>query len=390
MKRWHWALVLSAATMGCSEPPAAPTIDAPPMEVTPDGLRRTGYRPSVARRIDSFARLLASALASPGARASVHEALRLSPLTEHKVLLAEFLASPEGQPVVAALATAASLSETEVRDLAASLPAIDLYVPVRTHRQTWRADEAVGVVALVDEVSPLVAHRSAGPPLAIDRRAREPQVTLAVLLLGPHEAAVDRADAFMVFARSTSVIEDIRETGIARQECWEECGGSGGGGGGGGSPPPPNNLRLAQITTSGVCDNGNCSEGNEFEVRGRDNNGTEYPRLRCADVPSTGTYLVYPGHCDAGGVVHTSSPSEVPYVDVWADETDGWNGDDQFRTPGPAGAPSTYRITNNAQGFAFADLWHWDGGHWGCGDFYSGSAVLPACDVQVRLKLVWP
>ena len=389
MKRVHWALVLCAATIGCSEQPAAPTDDAPPMAVSPEGLRVTGYKPSVARRVDSFARLLAAAMASPAARASVHEALRLSPLTEHKVLLTEFLASPEGQPVLAALAAAGSMSKTDVHAFASSLPAMDLYVPVRAHRQTWRADEAIGVVALVDEVSPLFAYTSSGQPMAIDRRARVPQVPVAVLLLGPHETAVQRADVSMVLARDASVIEDPHEISIANQECWEDCGGGGGGGGGGG-PPPPNDLRLAEIATNGVCDNGNCSEGNEFETHGRDNYGTEYTRLRCADVPSTGTYIVQPGHCDAGGVVHTSSPDEVSFIDVWADETDGWNGDDQFRTPGPAGAPSAVRITDNVSGLQYAPLWHWDGGQWGCGQYYSGSAYLPACDVQVVLKLVWP
>ena len=396
MKRLHWALILCAATIGCSEQPAGPT-DAPPMEVSPAGLRTIGYRPSVARRVDAFAQLFAAAMGYAPARAAVHQALRLSPLTEHKLVLSDFLTSPEARPVVSALAAAGSMSENEVGIMVSALPPIDLYVPVRLHRLTWEADQAVGVVPLVDELSPLFAYTSSGQSVAVNRHAQVPQIPMALLMLGPHERATARADIGMAFVRSTSVIEDSREFEIAHQECWEECGGGseGGGGdtgGGGGSPPPSSDLKLAEIRTTGVYDNGNDWETNEFEIHSVDSYGTGFPRLRCDGVPHDGTYVVQPGNCDPGGLVHSSSPDEVAWIDVWADEEDGWDGNDQFRAPSPtSGLPMAVRIANNYQRIAYAGLWHWDGGVWGCGYIHTDAAGnQPACPAEVILKLVWP
>ena len=387
MKHLRWAFVLCLATISCSDPPAAPS-DAAPLAVTPTGLRIVGYRPSVARRVAAFTRRFAAAMASDAARAAVHEALRTSPLTEHKVLLSDFLASEEGGVVVRAMAAAGSIPEAEVRALANSLPAIDLYAPAREHRLSWHANEAVAVIPLVDEVSRLFAYTSSGEVVAIDRHSRPSTMSLPMLMLGPHETSFARPDVGMLVASrgSLSVIEDVHEGEIARMQCYEDCGG-----GGGGSPPPPNNLRLAQITTNGVCDNNFCWEGNEFEIHGRDSYNTEFQRLRCVDVPSSGTYVVQPGHCDEGGIVHSSSPQEVSWIDVWADETDAWpNGDDQFRAFSQQGLPVLVRITDNAQGQTDAGLWHWDGGSWGCGQVATALGYVPACNAEVVLRLAWP
>jgi hypothetical protein len=146
-------------------------------------------------------------------------------------------------------------------------------------------------------------------------------------MLGPAELKLIRADAGISVASSTVIEPDpVNLGGPMFMMCYEECGG----GGGGWTPPPNPDLRIVTIATSGIVDNNNPFESNEFEFRATASNGaTQSPVVRCTGIPSTG-FSYAAAYC-ASTLVHSLAPTEVGYVDVDVVETDGWpNPDDQF------------------------------------------------------------
>lgn len=256
---------------------------------------------------------------------------------EHKVVLSEFLETEQGRYLVAVSAERSAQTVRAIQQLAALLPPIDLYVPHVEHRRSWVPSQPIAVTALVDETSPLFGRLADGSLMSIDRRSTAP-TEIAILLLGPAEAKVERR------ATKSDTCFAQQFPGIAASD----CGGGGGGGGGGGD-----NVYLHgdYIGTYDICDNGFCSETNEFELRAQDSNGTWHsPVLRCTEVPSTGTINIatHP-YCNTDRV-HNSSPIEVSYIDVAVIETDGWpNPDDQFLDYITYNcAPVTPRVTHNS------------------------------------------
>jgi hypothetical protein len=283
------------------------------------------------QNIDRVAQLLAEGLGDGNARAALHAALRESPWTEHKVILSEFLDSPRGRRVVESAATRSGTTAATIDQLVASLPPVDLYVPARQHRRSWRASDQIAVVALVDLNSPLTAFLPGHAHLDVNRWSAAVPAT-PLLMLGPAELKLIRADAGIAVASSTVIESDgAAVQGPAFMMCLD-CGGGGGGGGGWTPPPPPNpDLRIVTIATSNIVDNNNPFESNEFEFRATASNGaTQSPVVRCTGIPSTGVVnALY--YCTTT-VVHNLAPTEVGYVDVDVVETDGWlQGDDRFR-----------------------------------------------------------
>ena len=374
---WSIAVVLAgcAETSPLSQSPTSPSVEAPAVAIR-------GYAPAVAGNADEMARLLASGLQDPAARFALLTALQQSPLAEHKVILAEFLQTAEGRGVLDAIARLEGVAPGAVVALAAQLPTIDLYVPYVEHRRTWRASQPIAVLALVDETSDLVAWGPAARRIVVNRRAAAPGTPMAVLVLGPHKAQLDRA------AVPTATHADVIEpNGVTIQaKCTEEtCDG-----GGGGNPPPSNRLWLDVFTTFGVCDN-LCWESNEFEFKGFNSYGVENtPRVRCEGVGSSQTIdpQTFAG-CAGWSIVHETSPSEVAWIDVYVQETDGWlNGDDQFREAGFSNFPTAPRVVENGNGFRSAHMWHANGPNWECTNL--SDEGYPLCQVQVTMTLRWP
>lgn len=286
------------------------------------------YTAEQVRSLDRLARALGEGLAEPAARAALHASLRASPLSEHKVVLLDFLGTAQGRVLLAAAAGRSDQTAEELRSLATTLPPVDLYVPHISHRQRWQIQDRIAVAVLVDEFSPLFGYVAGRDSLFIDRLSTTPN-PVAVLLLGPNEYKHARPGAGSSLGDHRFIEEDPREaTPPARMQCLEDCGG---GGGGGGTPPPNPDLLLNSIVTYGICDNGFCWEGNEFEFRAWDSNGAFQFNVRCTGVPSSGTFYAL-GNCPSIRV-HSSAPTEVAYIDVEVRETDGGifgNPDDFF------------------------------------------------------------
>lgn len=100
-------------------------------------------------------------------------------------------------------------------------------------------------------------------------------------------------------------------------------------GGGGGGPTGYRSLHLGAFEVIGVCDNGNCSEGNEFvfQTTSFSNVGSN---LGSQDVSISGI----PGNFFSLGMGNTllnSIPIATSRTNVYVKETDGWpNNDDSF------------------------------------------------------------
>jgi hypothetical protein len=160
----HAAFVAALVALGaCADRPAplAPHADA----AAPAAAAST--EPSTEQlRHERLARRFALALANPGFRAQVFQALQQSKIREGKIHLQRFL--HEGNGRLHQLAELASDSDTAVAaDLDGSLP-IELYLPVPAHRQGWHGDANVLVATAEADHDVPVAFDTRGGRLLLD------------------------------------------------------------------------------------------------------------------------------------------------------------------------------------------------------------------------------
>jgi hypothetical protein len=90
---------------------------------------------------------LAVAVEDEGVRAELRDALRDSPYNEHKLSLHEFLHGRAGASTYDAMSAVVNGGLDGLEGLLSSVPPMDLYLPIRTHRVDWRPEMplAVGV-----------------------------------------------------------------------------------------------------------------------------------------------------------------------------------------------------------------------------------------------------
>lgn len=298
---------------------------------------------SVEAQVGWVARAFAMGMAEPAVRLSVRDAMRASRLTEHKLPLQTYAASADAEPLIQATAAVLGTDAAALRARIARLPELDFYVPARQHRLDWQGtDDFVIAVGLGGQAA-RGAYASDGSLRSIDLSGALP--ANAVLMLQSAETKSSRLAPQA--ARWGRTIQDPDDGtlsgtvtlgdksgvsltvglaewtqgrgGINRQECYEECGG-----GGGGVPPPPSTY-LERLTTTDVCDNGNCFEGNEFEFRGMTPNGT------------TGTVRIEGIERYESRFLHIPIVSALPPMwvggeggSIAARETDGWPNPDDY------------------------------------------------------------
>lgn len=148
--------------------------------------------PSAARSdLQVVARSFALAMQNDGARLAVRDALRDSPWNEHKLELREFLATDGGRTVLTAAGAAIGESPATLLARAQRLPAMELYVPSREQRLSWRGSGEVAVAATLDGDAPRVDGFDASGRALTDALAYPAD---AVLLLAPAEFRTPRVD----------------------------------------------------------------------------------------------------------------------------------------------------------------------------------------------------
>lgn len=164
-------LLLAAA---CDAPTSAPDLPA---------------RQPAMDELDRVARSLAVGLKDDAARTALRDALRDSPWNEHKLVFQELLASEGGAAVAAAAARAGGESVQAFRARVAGLPQLDLYVPSRDQRLSWRGTPDVAVAATLD------LEESKVPGFTAEGRRIQDALSIpggAVFLLAPAELRTKR------------------------------------------------------------------------------------------------------------------------------------------------------------------------------------------------------
>lgn len=257
--------------------------------------------------LDQVARAFALGMSHRDVRAAVRDAMRASPLTEHKLSLQAFANSRAGERLIGAAAPPAGLASSDLRARIAALPDIDFYVPARQQRLTWTGTTDYVIATSLHGRAPTYGYDANGGRIAIDlstgdvrgiviimlqaaepkspRIGQQPDLpgsTIQEFLDGELSGSWTVADA--KGGTRTYFLADLDAaalTAIGLAQCYENCGG---GGGGGGNPPPA--TYLERIATQGICDNSNCSEGNEFEFRAMTPGGTTNA-IRIEGVGST-------------------------------------------------------------------------------------------------------
>lgn len=137
-------------------------------------------------RIDAV-RALARALADEQVRTDLRDAMRASPLTEHKLIFQHYLATPAGVYWIENAAKRVGVSPGAIRSAFAQLPEMDLYLPYRDHRLTWRATADVALALVMDaDAQVYQAFHTDGSVSTYDVKDGAPE--RAILVIHPAEA----------------------------------------------------------------------------------------------------------------------------------------------------------------------------------------------------------
>jgi hypothetical protein len=299
-----------------------------------------------ARLADQLAGHIAKTLRSADMRALVRDAMRRSPVTEHKLVLQDFALTAEGKRFVSRVGDVAQVGAAQVNAWIKSLPRLDFYMPAREHRLAWRGGADAAVVAHLSATPPQKAHAVSGGSIGIRLSATTPSTTALFMLQReefknkrirpqrdvPGSAIQDPDDGELGityietdrFGRATvTEVADVTSAGRgggvgANQECNPDNGSCGGGGGGGGTGVV--RTYLKRIDTFQVCDNADCSQGNEFEFYARASTGLT-KTTRITGIRSTAQTL-------RNDELMGNNPIGVGTITIATKETDAPFGDD--------------------------------------------------------------
>jgi hypothetical protein len=311
----------------------------------------------------------------PELRAAVRDAMRASPVTEHKLVFQEFALTNTGRRLLTEGATRMGLSIDAIDELIAQLPLLDFYVPSEAQRRNWTAgDEKIrvgvapnhrgngfesfdmegegadGVPALTrTDGATFLLQRAQRKSRRVNPQASVPGTTIqdandgqlsgsfVEYLSDGSTKTTELADYYAGRVRQPSpsyfgcVVNPTNlmvPNAIAKTVLPPDSGG-----GGGGSLGPHDTTFLHDLVVISVCDVGSCDFGhNEFEWHTyySSNNGSTWTNrvdLRIEGVPANDERMV-----DAPALFNKIRYSwEKITTDVV--ETDSW-GDDHF-TPSP-------------------------------------------------------
>lgn len=218
--QYFWPALAALALMACSDQ-AGPPADVP--TASPE---TSGDIPAMARdgqaRLERLARRTARALRRPDLRAEVAAAVRQSSFPEGKVHFLRYLQADGGRRL-RVVAAESGEAAGDVEADAARAGVLEVYFPVREHRERWTGDENVLVATAARDGDAPVAFDLAGRRQVLDP-ARPPDTP--VLAVVPAELDFDAP------------------RDVSRATCNDDgCGG----GGGTTSPPPPPGLYMSRI-----------------------------------------------------------------------------------------------------------------------------------------------
>jgi hypothetical protein len=165
------ALLVSAAA--CQEPATSPSHSAAPgaLDVAASASTRPPESADRQRQdvlATELARGIANALAEPALRNTVMHAMQSARFAEHKLSLRSFLASPKGARLASAVDGKLAQPGMRLTELLDSLPAVEVYLPVREHRAKWRGGKELIVASGLHEGEAPHGFALDGTPVTLD------------------------------------------------------------------------------------------------------------------------------------------------------------------------------------------------------------------------------
>lgn len=371
--RWIAAWALMATTIACAD--GAPTGARAPASAEERQAHATASAATLARG-------LALAMRRETTRAAVLAAMRASPYTRHALSLQQFAQTREGTLALREGSRALGLRDRDLANLVRDAAPLELSVPARADRMTWRGTSNLAVSARVargSDRSPAYTvdgamltdpDRPGASYVAIDVRPAgiwilrvTPQANrpgpviqdvedgeIGVALV-EHRAFGDSTVTQLSPRIRISRVDGTSSRGTKRgggapgmlvvslDGCVEEfqlCDGSGGG-----SPPTvnPDTLFLGRIATIQVCDFTDCGASNElrFETKVRSaSNGAVIGSAHTLAIDGWGSseegYVDLPLHFAKPTATSVGAGASGTYAQVHVYEDDGDWGRDEFGT----------------------------------------------------------
>jgi hypothetical protein len=292
-------VLLAAGAAGCgdradpglTEPGAAMQAPELPTARAPADAAGGPAGPASRAAQERLARRLALALAEPGFRAYVKDALDRSPVREHKLHLQHFLGRSGGR-ARAALAKGAGEGESSVDTDARSTIALEVYLPVAAHRASWGGGEDILVATARDDGEVPAAYDTRGRRRLLDARTPPAVPVLAVV----------------------PVETDFSADSIGMMLPEDGGGGGGGGGGGSGTPTPTPPTGLYMTSAHFVQDfEGWLKGGPEYEIHilGQSGTSDSLTSYQCAGEHAGGFYAFDQNNLDWTGNVLLFTQSQL-------------------------------------------------------------------------------
>ena len=171
-----------------------------------------GTPPSAGIRNSSdVARSIAVALMDSEVRHSLLQSFRASPYGSHKLFLQDFVGTADGELLAQSAASALGMSRAAWIGRVSSLPRLEISVPRRSDRMTWRATDNLALADLTDRVLPSHLFRGAGTmDTATARRAN-------IVVIVIRRAGFDAFRTSPQPARPGDVIQDADDGDIGVQ-----------------------------------------------------------------------------------------------------------------------------------------------------------------------------
>lgn len=209
---YHLVAALTVALSACGDQALTPTATASGSAAQSAPSRATPSEAAPDRAAQELAKAIAQALSKPGARTHLRDAMRSSRFTDHKLSLRDYVGSVAGQSLLAEAAIASHAPIEELASIVAGLPAMDLYIPFRDHRVTWRSTSDIAVAVTFDLDAPTIeAYLTDGTR----RTLRLVDGTPAMPLLIFHPAEPKGLIAANEPASDGQTVQDSRESGFA-------------------------------------------------------------------------------------------------------------------------------------------------------------------------------
>jgi hypothetical protein len=245
-------LCAAALTTACSDTQSAPTALDPSMNVAASGTA------TEQKALDQIARAVALALQDQGLRQRIKNDMRASAYDEHKLDLRSYLHGQSGGILLAKMAKETGRSRDELLALVGSVRPLEMYFPVRAHRESWTGGSDLQVLGhLTASGDPTAAFALSGASVPVPGKVAPEMPTLAIVQRETDfSAPLDMSKVRNVRDKGGQSIGtyaeycEVEQIGVQSVEDDQSISCGGGYTGGGGYTPPPTSPTPARYRSS--------------------------------------------------------------------------------------------------------------------------------------------